>query len=324
MVEPDVRVVRIVDEVISVDHACAIADSDEHLWEVTADWLAAGITAGERALYFEDETAAAVLGRMADDRVPVRQAMADGQLVVVPTELTREYLTAPVDELERMLVGQIDATRAMGWPRLRLTGETCSALLPTGGAERVMAIERATERVLREHPSTRLLCRYDRRRWNESAIDEMRRMHDTELVSPAAYDDNLLRITRHGLGVARLAGEVDHSNRMRIRTLLQTMLDQSLRSHSASTDVALDLSSLRFLDVAGAVSLVHAAEEFPSTHRLRLTGVRPRVLRLLDRCGAPFAAQLEVEPHPEPARTMALPENPQAGDPPADDPQAGP
>ena len=198
----------------------------------------------------------------------------------------------------------------MGWPRLRFTGETCSALLPTGGAERVMAIERVTERVLRDHPTTRLLCRYDRRRWNESAIDEMRRMHDTELVSPAVYDDNLLRITRHGPADARLAGEVDHSNRTRIRTLLQSMLDQSLRSHSAPSDIALDLSSLRFLDVAGAVSLVHAAEEFPSTHRLRLTGVRPRVLRLLDRCGAPFAAQLEVDPHPEQGHAVALAGNP--------------
>jgi anti-anti-sigma factor len=163
-----------------------------------------------------------------------------------------------------------------------------------------MAFERATERVLRRHPATRLLCRYDRRRWNDQAIDEMRRMHDTELVSPAVYDDNLLRITRNGPSSARLAGEIDHSNRLRIRTLLETMLDQTLRSHSAPTDVVLDLSSLRFLDVAGAISAVHAAEEFPSTHRLRLVGVRPRVLRLLDRCGAPFAAQLVVEAHPEP------------------------
>ena len=48
------------------------------------------------------------------------------------------------------------------------------------------------------------------------------------------------------------------------------------------------------------MSAVHAAEEFPSTHRLRLVGVRPRILRLLERCGAPFAAQLVVEAHPDP------------------------
>ena len=65
----------------------------------------------------------------------------------------------------------------------------------------------------------------------------------------------------------------------------------------APAALELDLSSLRFLDVAGAVGLVHAAEEFPEAHRLSLTGVRPGVLRALDRCGAPFAAQLDVTAH---------------------------
>ncbi|HVH21627.1 MAG TPA: MEDS domain-containing protein [Pseudonocardia sp.] len=292
--------VRTIEEMTPVDHACAVADSDEHLWEVTAAWLAGGLTEGERVLYFEDETAAAVLSRLTDDRVQVREAIGSGQLVVVPTQRTREILSGPVDDLERLLHGEIDRTLARGWPRLRLTGETVGALLPSGDADRVMAFERGTARVLQQHPTTRLLCRYDRRRWNERAIDDMRRMHDTELVSPAVYDDNLLRITRSGSSTARLAGEIDHSNRLRIKTLLEAMLDQTLRSHSAPTDVVLDLSSLRFLDVAGAISAVHAAEEFPSTHRLRLVGVRPRVLRVLDRCGAPFAAQLVVEPHPEP------------------------
>jgi anti-anti-sigma regulatory factor len=292
--------VQTVGDLTTVDHACAIAESDEHLWEVTAAWLAGGLSCGERVLYFEDETADRVLERLADDRAPVRQAIGDGQLLVVPTERTRQVLGGPVDELERLLIGQIDESVTRGWPRVRVTGDTCSALLPSGGAERVVAVERAAERVLRSRPTTRLLCRYDRRRWSERAIDEMRRMHDTEVVTPAAYDDNLLRVTRTGPGRVRLAGEIDHSNRVHIRTLLDSMLDQALRSHSDPTDIELDLSSLRFLDVRAAVGMVHAAEEFPSTHRLQLTGVRPRVLRLLDRCGAPFAAQLGVDPHPGP------------------------
>jgi anti-anti-sigma factor len=281
-----------------VDHACAVADSDEHLWEVTAGWLAGGLDNGERVLYFEDETAAAVLGRLADDRVPVRGAIADGQLVVVPTETTRQILTGPTDQLERLLIGHIDDSTARGWPRLRFTGDTSSALLPSGGAERVKAFERVSQRVLRSHPSMRLLCRYDRRRWNETAIDELRRMHNTELVSPAAYDDNLLRITRNGQGAARLAGEIDHSNRTKITSLLQSSLDRALRSPEDSSDVVLDMASVRFVDVATAVGLVHAAETFPATHRLVLHRVRPRVQRILDRCGAPFASQLLVTADP--------------------------
>ena len=284
-----------------VDHACAVADSDEHLWEVTADWLAAGLAAGEHVIYLEDHTADAVLGRLADDRVPVREAIARGQLLVVPTERTHELLEQPVDELVGTLEGRIERAESAGWPGVRLTGETSRALLPTGAADRLVAVERAIEPVLERHPATRLLCRYDRSRWSEQAIDAMRAIHDTELVSPSVYDDNLLRVTRHDPSSARLAGEVDHSNRLRIRSLLDTMLDATLRSGSGRTDLLLDLSSLRFLDVAGAVSLVQAAEEFPSTHRLRLVGVRPRVGRLLDRCGAPFACRLDVESHPEPA-----------------------
>lgn len=289
--------VRTIEDMSSIQHACAVPVSDEHLWEVTAAWLAAGLASDERVLYFEDETVDAVLGRLEDDRVPVGRAIADGQLVIIPTEQTRAALTAPLERFEELLVDQIDLTTADGWPGLRLTGETCSALLPSGGVERVVAYEQVTERVLHAYPSTRLLCRYDRRRWGDDAIAELRALHDLEVVSPSVYDDNLLRITRHGAARARLAGEVDHSNRPRIRSLLESTLDQALRSHSAPTDITLDLASLRFLDVAGAVSLVHAAEEFPSSHRLRLTGVRPRIMRLLDRCGAPFAAQLVVEPH---------------------------
>jgi anti-anti-sigma regulatory factor len=95
----------------------------------------------------------------------------------------------------------------------------------------------------------------------------------------------------------RLAGEVDHSNRPVVLRMVAATLDEALRSHSAPTTLEFDLSSLRFLDGAGAIGLVHAAEGFPESHRLALHGVRPGVARILDRCGAPFAAQLDVTPH---------------------------
>jgi anti-anti-sigma factor len=152
------------------------------------------------------------------------------------------------------------------------------------------------DKIFEADPFGRMLCRFDPRQYDTEAVAAMRQVHGTELVSPAVYDDTLLRITHGGPATVRLAGEVDHSNRLQIRRTLEATLDRVLRSHSAPTDITVDLASLRFLDVAGAVSLVHAAEEFPSTHRLVLTGVRPRVMRLLDRCGAPFAAQLVVTP----------------------------
>jgi anti-anti-sigma factor len=288
---------RAIEDMSLVDHACVVPDSEEHLWEVTAAWVADGLTAGDKVVYFEDDTAERMLGRLSDDRVCVRRAIVDGQLVIVPTDATRSALALPLEQIERILVDQIDETASGGWPGLRLAGESGAALHQRDGLAKVIAYERTVDRLLGEHPSARMLCRYDRHAFDDVAVDAMRAVHATELVSPAVYDDTLLRITRNEPAVVRLAGEIDHSNRLQIRSLLDATLDSALRSHSAPTAITLDLASLRFIDVAGAVSLVHAAEEFPSTHRLVLTGVRPRVVRVLDRCGAPFAEQLTVTPY---------------------------
>jgi anti-anti-sigma factor len=286
-----------------VTHTCLVPDSTEHNWEVTAAWLAGGLDAGERVMYFEDETAGAVLDRLADDRVPVSRALDDGQFVLVPTEQTRATVTTPLELFEDAIVALVRDSEAAGWPGLRMTGETLTAQMGMG-LDTVVAYETRVARVLRAHPSARLLCRFDPRVFDDGALAAMREVHASELVTTALYDDGLLRVTRIGSGALRLAGEVDHSNRPVVRRFLDSALDRALRSGSAPTDIVLDLSSLRFVDVSGVVGLVHTAEEFPDSHRLVLTGVRPRVRRALDRCGAAAARQLVVEPRwtePRPA-----------------------
>jgi anti-anti-sigma factor len=292
---------RTVEDVRSVDHACAVPVSDEQLWEMTAQFVAAGLAGGEQVVYFDDGVVDSLVRRLADDRVPVAASVAAGSLSIVPTEATRAALRSSVPQIEEILRGTVDSALDQGFSGVRLTGQLSYALQRAGGVS-LHEYDAALDGIIRGRPA-RVLCFYDRLRFPDRAIQELRAQHHTEVVVPTVYDDNLLRITSSGPSAARLAGEVDHSNRPRIRRLLETTLDQTLRSHSAPTDITLDLSSLRFLDVAGAVSLVHAAEEFPSTHRLVLTGVRPRIMRLLDRCGAPFAAQLVVHARPgaEPA-----------------------
>jgi anti-anti-sigma factor len=289
---------RTVEDLRSVDHACAVPVSDEQLWEMTAEFVAAGLERGEQVVYFDDGTAAQVLERLADDCIEIAPAIDDGTLAIVPPESTRTALRSPVGAVAEIVAATVDGAIAQGYSGVRLTGQFNYALQRAGGVS-LAEYDSVFDDVSRERPM-RVLCLYDRRRFPEGAIDEMRARHHTELVVPAVYDDGLLRITTLGPAAARVAGEVDHSNRPRIRRLLEAALDEALRSHAAPTDITLDLASLRFLDVAGAVSLVHAAEEFPSSHRLVLTGVRPRVMRVLDRCGAPFAAQLVVRPRPEP------------------------
>ncbi|GAA0924306.1 MEDS domain-containing protein [Pseudonocardia zijingensis] len=270
----------------AVDHAVAVTVSDEQLWQICAEFLAHGLARGEHVVYLDDGTADRVLERMTDDGVEVAAPLREGRFALVPGERHRSPR-----EVAEAVRAAVDAGLAAGFPAVRLTGRLTSMV--GDGAHALTAYDRAVEDVVRARPA-HVLCVYDRARCPDELVETIRGAHRTEVVAPAIYDDGLLRITSLGPGAARVAGEVDHSNRPRIRSFLESALDRALRLPDAPTDIALDLSSLRFLDVAGAVGLVHAAEEFPDHHRLVLTGVRPRVQRVLDRCGAPFATQLEV------------------------------
>jgi anti-anti-sigma regulatory factor len=255
-------------------------------------------------VYFDDDGCAdAVLERLVDDRVPVLRPLADGQLTVVDAELTRAALRGPVDVAAGLVVDMIGGAVEAGYSGFRMTGQFSSGLVRSDGIS-LTDYDAALDALLVGHPA-RTLCFYDRRHYPEEAIERMRTLHEVEVNAPALYDDNLLRVTRPGRYHLRLAGEVDHSNRPVLARLLASTLDDALRSHDSPDRIEVDLSSLRFLDVAGAVALVHAAEGFPESHRLALTGARPGVLRVLDRCGAPFAAQLEVSAHPGPGLPAA-------------------
>jgi anti-anti-sigma factor len=287
-----------IDDIGRVGHTCLIPDSEDHLWEATAAYVAGGIAVGERVVYFEYDTADVLLGRLADDRVSVAGALADGGLVIIPTARTRQLCAYPVPDIVELMRQTIVESESDGWPGIRLAGES-RELLPIGGLRKLVEYETAVDSLLDQHPTAGMLCRFDRRFFDDEAVAAMRELHSTELVTPALYDDTLLRVTGTAATALRFAGEIDLSNRPQVRRVLETALDSALRSPYAATDITIDLASLRFIDVAGAVELVHAAETFPETHRLVLVGARPGVHRVLDRCGAPFAARLEVVPREE-------------------------
>jgi anti-anti-sigma factor len=302
-----------VEDCRSIDHAMAVPVSDEQQWQIVAEFLAHGLRRGEHVVYFDDGTSERVLERMTDDGVAVTAPLREGRLAVVPGDPR-----SSAQDVAEAVRSTVDAALAAGYPAVRITGNP-TFLVKQGkgtaadGVYGMADLDRVLDDIVRHRPA-HVLCVYDRAHCPEEVVDRMRAVHRTEVVAPAIYDDGLLRLTAIGPGAARVAGEVDHSNRPRIRSFLESALDRALRLPDAPTDIRLDLSSLRFLDVAGAVGLVHAAEEFPNAHRLVLGGVRPRVQRVLDRCGAPFATQLVVQP-----RGDAPPPEP----PPADRPTGG-
>jgi anti-anti-sigma factor len=284
--------VRTAEDMRAGDHACAVPVSDEGLWELTARFLARGLAGNEKVVYFDDGTSERVLDRLTEDRTPVSSALRSGQLQVVPADVTRQAFRSPVADVRTLLHSYVDGSVAQGWSGFRMTGQMSYGADSPGGIP-LSQYDRALDDVVAERSFT-ALCLYDHTHYTDAQIEQMRGVHREELDAPAAYDDGLLRITQTARNAVRLAGEADHSNRPMIHRIIAEALDRALRAADSDTDIELNLASLRFLDVAGAVALVHAAEEFPTMHRLVLTDVRPAVLRVLDRCGAPFAAQLEV------------------------------
>ncbi|MEV1290929.1 MEDS domain-containing protein [Pseudonocardia sp. NPDC049635] len=295
--------IKLADDVSSGDHVCAIPDSVEHLGEISSGFVVHGLARGEKIFFFDDDGAAdGLLRRMAEDGHDPEEPLRVGQLEIVPEEGTRLTFRTPLADIHAGITGEVLRALDEGWAGARITGQVHAALDP-GASGTLPEYDGLLARLVRENPDTlTALCTFDHVHFPDESIDIMRALHRDHLAATGAYDDGLLRIVRLGIGHARLAGEIDHSNRPKITTLLHQALDATLRSADAPTDIGLDMASVRFVDVASAVALVHAAESFPSTHRLVLHRVRPRVQRILDRCGAAFSPQLAFDD--EPPRTV--------------------
>ena len=278
------------------DHQLVVPVSVEQLREQSSAFVAGGLAAGEQVSFFDGGSADGVLERLADDGVDTAEPIRTGQLLILPPDATRAALTAAPERLGGILDGAVDEALRHGWRGLRFTGDLVHGLERPDGVV-LPEVDGVVDRIVRERPA-RVLCVYDQARFPPWLIDRMRSLHGRVIPDGSVYDDGLLRITRGGRGVARLAGEIDHSNRQQVRRVLEPMRTRTLRSASGPVDFVLDLASLRFVDVATAVSVVHAAEEMPSLHRLVLTGVGPRLVRTLERCGAAAASQLDVRARP--------------------------
>lgn len=276
------------------DHQLVVPISGEQLREHGSAFVAGGLASGEQVSYFDDGTADGVLERLDEDGVDTDGPIRTGQLQIVPPEATRAALDAAPERLRGILDDAVDEALRHGWRGLRFTGDLVCGLDRCGGT-RLPEVDGVVDRIVRERPA-RVLCVYDHARCPAWLIDRMRSLHSREVADDPLYDDGLLRITRGRGGTARLAGEIDHSNRQQVRRVLEPMQEATVRAATGPVVLVLDLTSLRFCDVATAVSVVHAAEELPSSHRLVLTGIRQRLTRVLERCGATAATQLEVRP----------------------------
>lgn len=268
-------------------------DSDEQHWEVIADYVAGGIQRGEQVLYFDGgRSSAPLLRRLREDNVDAAQYLRTGQLAVFPPEVIDGFWTMSLPEVAAMVTHTIDESLAEGWPSVRISDEPAGAVHRPRGIP-LLDYDRVLDERMTGRPVT-MLCQYEREHWSAAELAQLRAHHHVEVLTPAIYDDGLLRITREAPFSTRAAGEIDVSNRDLVRGIIDKELDRALHTADHTDEIALHLESLRFADVTTITQFVQAAEGFPQSHKLVLYGVQPFIRRVLERCGAGFTTQLTV------------------------------
>jgi anti-anti-sigma regulatory factor len=279
------------------DHACAIYRSDEEHWEISADFLAAGLARGERVVCVDDGgTADAVLRRLGEDGLDARRYRARGQLVVDDTRLPTRTGGLSAGQVAAAIEDARDAALRGGFRGFRLAFETGSVLRDTADVEWLLEIDAACAPLWQTAPATGL-CQIDARLTDAAQRARIRSRHDREVAAPAMFDDGLLRITGEDGAGRRLAGEIDVGNREALRAELERAV---LAGHPA---LRLAVASLRFADAASVGMLADVAQRLPEGHTIVLERPGALLRKLLEVCGLGRLPGLVVEPDPaqEPA-----------------------
>lgn len=220
-------------------HLLLVSESERERRAAFSAWAARGLDQGEKVICAELATGReALLDVLQHGGVDARLAVADGRLEVVPAA---RFTVSGVPELD------VEKALDEGYPGVRLAPHSL------GGRR-----DAESERVLAKLCSTRpvsALCGIER------GAARGVRLVDLVAAHPDGVRSSMLVGRRTSTGLA-MAGEVDISN----LDLLAAVVGQAAAT-TAEPLVVLDLSDLRFMDVAGCRALVHATRDLRAEGR---------------------------------------------------------
>jgi hypothetical protein len=222
--------------------------------------------------------------------VAVRGSLRTGQLVAQAPE--DSYLAGGVFDPEATIELFREAAvqaRGEGYPGMRVIGDMGWALRRGSGSELLPGYEAAINNLFTDGFLTGV-CAYDRRRFGQAELRRLICAHPGAATTTMPYNPaTSLRIRRTceppGL---RLFGEADLSN----REALAAVVHEAVGEH----DATIDLTDLRFADMAAARILLTAAAAGPG--KLHLVGCGPTLIRLLAFQEAGAVPGLTVEARP--------------------------
>ena len=300
----------VVDAMRPGDHISWIVEDDASLGRILAAYVGGAVPARHKvACFVHATTPAETLAGLAGAGVDPEALLARGQLEILPAR--DAYLGPGRFDLHAMIdrcLLAVAQARAEGYAGLRLVGDMSWAAGCTG--DDLVEYEARVNRVYAGGYAIGL-CLYDRRHFDADRLATLLAAH------PGAVDGSvdegrawapLLRLRRtdgaDGAPVLRLAGEADISNRTAVTTVLDGLFDDGPFDGPSDgppdgppgqgrRPATLDVSALRFVDVATAHHVVELADRCGG---LRVVGVSEQLARLFDFAGSALVPGMVFEP----------------------------
>jgi anti-anti-sigma regulatory factor len=260
------------------DHAClTFSDPDERL-DIVAAFVRDGIVRSRKVVCLTESVAPDRLtAELVDRGVPAPDTLPPHQLLIFSSEET--WLAggaSAATSMIKMVERHLDDARREGFTGLRITADMCWISRPAAAADQLPVFESAVG-ALFEGGRLAAICQYDREIFDAVTLALATSTHSHTVAATAYYEDPVLRICRqHSPPGIRLAGEIDF-NRVEEFTVA---LAEAVR---LDRDIQINLAKLRFLDVACATAIAHAAIGLPAGRVMSIVCGDPveRVLRLV-------------------------------------------
>jgi anti-anti-sigma regulatory factor len=269
------------------DHAClTFGDAEEQL-DLTAAFVANGLSRGLKVVWLSDAVAGRAAGDLARRGVAASPALTSGQLAADSSEsLVPSGQAFGADRALGWLTAQALACRVEGFAGLRIALDMSWALRPVSGVEQLPDFEDGVAAALLGTEAA-LLCQYDRDRFDPVTLASVAAMHTRSVAAATYHADGLLRICRqYAPPGIRLAGEIDYG----AEEPLALSLAEAIRLDG---DITVNMASLAFMDVSCMAMILNAARSLAGSRQVILQ-CPPGIANLFVLLGAPDVPGVSV------------------------------
>jgi anti-anti-sigma regulatory factor len=225
------------------DHACLTFGEAEEQLDLTAAFVRDGLAAGLKVVWLSDAAPQLAAGELARRGIAVEEAAGRGQLTAAGCEgrlVSGQAFRA--DAAVGWLAGEVEMSRAAGFPGLRVAVDMGWALRPVTGIEELPLFEEGIAGLL-GGGSASVLCQYDRGRFDPVTLAQVAEFHTRSVAAATYYADTVLRICRqYAPPGIRIAGEIDYQ----AAEPLALALAEAVRLEG---DVTVNMAALAFADM---------------------------------------------------------------------------